>query len=67
MQCWPVEERQYSYWFDGVSAQGADVTGGGVWLGVSSNQWGTKLFLMESTLSGLELKNSFAALDEKSF
>ena len=54
-----------AYWFDGVSAQGVDVTGGEVWHAVSSNQWTPKLFLMESAPPGLELKNSFAALDER--
>ena len=54
-----------AYWFDGVSAQGVDVTGGEVWHAVSSNQWRPKLFLMESAPPGLELKNSFAALDER--
>ena len=33
--------------------------------GVSSNQWAPKLFSMESTPPGLELKNSYAALDER--
>ena len=54
-----------AYGFDGVSAQSADVTGREVWHGVPSNHWTPKLFLMESTLPGLELKNSFAALDER--
>ena len=41
------------------------MTGGEVWPAVSSNQWTPKLFLMESAPPGLELKNSFAALDER--
>ena len=52
-------------WEGGVSAQGVDVTGGEIWHAVSSNQWTPKLFLMESALPGLELNNSFAALDER--
>ena len=36
-----------AYWFDGVSAQGVDVTGGEVWHAMSSNQWTPKLFLMK--------------------
>ena len=32
---------------------------------VSTDQWTPKLFLMECTLPWLEVKNSFAALDER--
>ena len=47
-----------AYWCDGVSAQGADVTEGVAWHGVSSNQRTPQLFSVDSTLPGLELKNS---------
>ena len=36
-----------------------------MWHGAPSNHWTPKLFLMESTPPGLELKNSFGALDER--
>ena len=52
-------DKDGTYWFDEASAQGADMTGGGEWHGVSSNQWPPKLFLVESTTPGRELKNSF--------
>ena len=57
-------DKDGTYWFDEVSVQGVDMTGGGEWHGVSSNQWTPKLFLIESTTPGLELKNSSGALDE---
>ena len=54
-----------TYWSVRVSAHGADLNGGGgAWHGVPSNQWTSKFFLMESALPGLELKSSFAAVDE---
>ena len=52
------------YCFDGVSAQGAAMKRSMAWE-CPRDQWSPKLFWMESTPQGLELKNSFGALDER--